>query len=317
MREFYRPQSAQLVLAPVQLNRLLEQVLELTRARWHDMSQQLGIVITVKTELTPELPNVPGIESEIREALTNLIINAVDAMPSGGTLTLRTTAIERQVTLEVADTGIGMDEETSRKCLEPFFTTKGERGTGLGLAMVYGVTQRHGAQLQIDSAPGQGTRVRLVFAMAEQPPFQAQVHATVAVPPRLRILAIDDDPLVLKSLGDILQREGHHVATASDPRQGLETFRGAHSNEPFSVVLTDLGMPHMDGRAVAQAIKQICAATPVILLTGWGQRFETQAERPPHVDCVLGKPPKIGELRAALARCCSEARPQEPTRSTL
>src|SRR5205823_4591476 len=167
MEEFYRKREPQLMLQPVEMNRLVPQVLDLTRARWSDMPQQRGIVIQIRTELAPDLPNIAGIESEIREALVNLIFNAVDAMPEGGTLTLRTRASQDQsastpvqhVTVEVEDTGVGMQEETRRRCLEPFFTTKGERGTGLGLAMVFGVTRRHNAEVEIESATGKGTIV--------------------------------------------------------------------------------------------------------------------------------------------------------------
>ena len=136
------------------------------------MPQERGIVIRMQTELAPDLPAIMGAESEIRDALTNLIFNAVDAMPEGGTLTLRTRRCSRAssggepasptlVRLEVCDTGVGMDEETRRRCLEPFFTTKGERGTGLGLAMVYGMVQRHSAEIEIESEPGKGTTMRL------------------------------------------------------------------------------------------------------------------------------------------------------------
>src|ERR1700733_9368804 len=131
MREFYRQQEPELVLAPVDISALVQQVVDLTRARWSDMPQQRGIVIDLQLELGQNLPPVAGIESEIREALINLVFNAVDAMPEGGKLTIRTKASKQQVDVEVADSGVGMDEETRRRCLEPFFTTKGERGTGL------------------------------------------------------------------------------------------------------------------------------------------------------------------------------------------
>jgi len=166
MREFYRPREAEAALQPVDLNEMARQVLDLTRARWFDMAQQRGVLIEVQTQLAQGLPSVAGLASEIREALTNLVFNAVDAMPSGGKLTLRTAAGAGEIRCEVSDTGVGMDEDTRRRCLEPFFTTKGERGTGLGLAMVYGVAQRHRAQVEIDSTPGQGTTMALVFPRA-------------------------------------------------------------------------------------------------------------------------------------------------------
>src|SRR5437868_1538360 len=145
------------------------QVVGLTRARWSDMPQQRGVVITVSTALEANLPRIMGDPAQLREAMTNLVFNAVDSMPDGGTITIRTLTFagargKRRVQFEVGDTGPGMDEETRRRCLEPFFTTKGERGTGLGPAMVQGAAQHHKAELAIDSVPGEGTRVRLDFA---------------------------------------------------------------------------------------------------------------------------------------------------------
>ena len=171
MREFYRPQEQETRLADVALNDLVQHVMDLTRARWSDLPERHGIVIDVQTLLAPDLAVIGGAENEIRDALTNLIFNAVDAMPEGGVITIRTSmqpvlgahGTAEYALLEVEDTGTGMDEETRRKCLEPFFTTKGERGTGLGLAMVYGMAQRHGALLEIASKRGAGTTIRLLF----------------------------------------------------------------------------------------------------------------------------------------------------------
>ena len=305
MREFYRPRDEQAALVPVDLNELAEQVIELTQARWSDMPQQRGIVIEVVREFQPDLPRVPAVASEIREALTNLVFNAVDAMPSGGRLTMITRTMSDGVELSVADTGIGMDEQTRRRCLEPFFTTKGERGTGLGLAMVYGVVRRHAADIQVESTPGAGTRFMLTFPLA-RPGQEAAAPSDESPNPvvaPLRILLIDDDPLVLAPLKDILESDGHEVATADDPRQGIALFRSAQTHRPFQVVITDLGMPHLDGRAVARAIKQASANTPVILLTGWGRRSDAGAQPTPDIDHVLSKPPKVREVRAVLARC--------------
>jgi signal transduction histidine kinase/CheY-like chemotaxis protein/HAMP domain-containing protein len=312
MREFYRQREPQLTLTPVDANLLLQQVMDLTRARWSDMPLQRGIVIRMVTELAPELPPIHGIEGEIREALTNLIFNAVDAMPDGGTLTLRT-RLQRgpsdgvqppasQVLIEIADSGVGMDEATRRRGLEPFFTTKGERGTGLGLAMVYGMTERHGAAIEVDTRPNAGTTMRLRF------PVQANACETMPVqqgtpPSARRILVVDDDPMVLKSLRDILEIDGHTVTSADGGQAGIDTFAAAvHSATPFELVISDLGMPYIDGRKVSAAIKELSPTTPIILLTGWGQRLLTDGDHPNHTDCVLSKPPKLRELRTALTQ---------------
>jgi CheY-like chemotaxis protein len=308
MREFYRQREPQMQLAPVLLNDLVEQVIELTRARWHDIPQQRGITIEVQTHLANPLPVIMGAESEIREALTNLVFNAVDAMPEGGKLTLRTRASDTGYVLaEVTDSGVGMDDDARRRCLEPFFTTKGERGTGLGLAMVYGMVQRHSAEIGIDSSVGKGTTVRLIFAEAfDVAPVEPA--AAVAAPANLRILLVDDDPVLLRSLREIFEADGHTVVTASGGREGIEFFReSVEAQQAFSVVVTDLGMPYVDGRQVANAIKGLSPATPVILLTGWGARLQAEGDLPAHVEMVLAKPPKIRDLREALVRCCAPA----------
>lgn len=306
MREFYRQREPQLALSPIDANLVVQQVLDLTRARWSDMPQQRGIVIVLRTQLADALPMLPGSVGEIREALTNLVFNAVDAMPDGGTLSVRTSCTgaageARQVRIEVGDTGIGMDENTRRRCLEPFFTTKGERGTGLGLAMVYGMMERHGASIDIVTAPGQGTAVRLDFPACAADEREPAPDAAHAVPPRLRILVVDDDPMVLKSLRDILEIDGHDVVSADGGQAGIDCFQASYErHEHFAVVITDLGMPHVDGRKVASAVRQCSPATPIIMLTGWGQRLAADSDYPEHVDCVLGKPPRLKELRRAL-----------------
>ncbi|MNN08864.1 Blue-light-activated protein [compost metagenome] len=314
MREFYRQREPQLALSPIDANLVVQQVLDLTRARWSDMPQQRGIVIVLRTELADGLPMLPGSVGELREALTNLVFNAVDAMPDGGTLTVRTASVgapgqlTRQVLIEVADTGVGMDENTRRRCLEPFFTTKGERGTGLGLAMVYGMMERHGASIDIVTAPGQGTAVRLAFPACAADAGEPAPDAAHAVPPRLRILVVDDDPMVLKSLRDILEIDGHDVVSADGGQAGIDSFLAARDrHEDFEVVITDLGMPHVDGRKVASAVRQCSPATPIIMLTGWGQRLAADSDYPEHVNCVLGKPPRLKELRRALNTVISTA----------
>lgn len=306
MREFYRTRDQQVQLASVDLNALITQALTLTRARWSDMPQERGIVIDVVKELAADLPNVKGTESDIRDALTNLIFNAVDAMPEGGRLILRTSLdraadASEAIILEVTDTGIGMDEETRRRCLEPFFTTKGERGTGMGLAMVYGMANRQGAKLEIDSTLGQGTTFRIKFARAEQVAAEQYISGSNLRTRGLKLLVIDDDPLLREALLHILESEGHTVTVAEGGQAGIAAFT-ARKKADFDAVFTDLGMPYVDGRAVANAVKAHSPDTPVIMLTGWGQRLSTEQTVPPNVDVVLSKPPSLHDLRRALAQ---------------
>ena len=306
MGEFYRQREPQASLAPVDINKLVRQVADLTRARWSDMALQRGVAIEMRLELADNLALIAVAESQIRDALVNLVFNAVDAMPRGGVLTLRTRRApeggDASVMLEVSDTGVGMDEETRRRCLEPFFTTKGTRGTGLGLAMVYGVAQRHGATLDIESEPGVGTLVRLKFREA---PAEPVVTSGSHRPPvsAMKILIVDDDPMLLKSLRDALESDGHEVTAANGGQAGIDAFMASHAaGQPFPVIITDLGMPHVDGSRVAAAVKATHPATRVLMLTGWGRRLVAEGELPPGVDAVLSKPPKIAELRAMLAK---------------
>jgi len=254
--------------------------------------------------------------------LVNLILNAVDAMPAGGTLTLRSRTMTEpgvehtgsefppraRVRVEVCDTGVGMSEETRRKCLEPFFTTKGEGGTGLGLAMVYGMVQRHQADIEIESELRQGTTFRLVFPAADTAMQPAASQAVARRPTQsLRILLVDDDARMRNSLRKVLEADGHRVTVADGGQAGIDTFIAAAARgEPFSIVLADIGMPYVDGRKVAAAIKAASPQTPIALVTGWGQSMRADDVLPSHVDRLLGKPPDITELRGALAELTAQ-----------
>jgi CheY-like chemotaxis protein len=273
MRDFYRPREAQSSLEPVDLNLLIQEVLELTRARWFDLPQQRGIVITISRELADGLPPIAGIPGEIREALTNLVINAVDATPEGGTLTLKTLAAGEQIQVEVGDSGIGMDEETVRKRL---VDSAPHRARGFASALQLPVLWHVWVQISQSAYPA--TCVSYLLTMT----LSCSRHCRTP-----------------------LAGEGHSVVAASDAREGIEHFCARQAREPFDVVITDLGMPHLDGRQVAEEIKRASPMVPVILLTGWGRHLLQDGAKPLHIDYILGKPPKLAELRVALARCCA------------
>jgi signal transduction histidine kinase/CheY-like chemotaxis protein len=319
MREFYRKREDVEILAPVDLNRAVEQVIELTRPRWRDIPQESGVVVQIASDLHGALPPIVGVESELREALTNLVLNAVDAMPEGGTMTIRTDVgiwthgskgegTPTHVILEVIDTGIGMDEETRRRCLEPFYSTKGERGTGLGLAMVFGTVQRHEGDIDIESELGKGTTMRLTFPIREPAKTSAVGGPEAAAPlPTLRILCIDDDPVLRDLLKEMLGHDGHRVELADGGQEGLQAFRAASGQgESFDVVITDIGMPYVDGREVASTVKRESPTTPVIMLSGWGRQMKAEGDAPAQADYVLSKPPRIHELRQALAKVTAQ-----------
>jgi signal transduction histidine kinase/ActR/RegA family two-component response regulator len=316
MGEFYRRRDDQKQLRLIDVNRVVGQVIDLTSPRWHDIPQGNGVVIKVQPELESDLPLLYANESDLREALTNLLLNAIDALPEGGeiALTTRTVAtaaessnspIASHVSIEVRDTGTGMDDETRQRCLEPFFSTKRLRGgAGLGLAMVYGMVERHQGKIEVDSAVGEGTCVRLVLPLRAPPANRSDtVHLSRLTVPSRRILCIDDEPMLRELVKEILEFQQHRVATADGGQAGLDAFQAARTRgEPFDIVITDLGMPHVDGRQVAQAIKSDSPDTPIIMLTGWGTMLKEEGNIPPQVDIVISKPPKLSDLMDALAR---------------
>jgi PAS domain S-box-containing protein len=310
MRAFYLPRGLELTLAPVDVNRIVLEVIELTRARWSNIPQERGVVINVQSDLAPDLPKILGAENEVRDAMTNLMLNAIDSMPEGGAITVHTRLDVRdnEVIVEVEDNGVGMSETTRSRCLEPFFTTKGERGTGLGLPMVFGMAQRHGGVVEIDSELGRGTTMRLIFPSAPTGMTVQEQSLAPATRP-MRLLLIDDDPLLLRSLRDALELDEHEVVTAEGGQAGIDAFAAeTRAGRSFDAVITDLGMPYVDGRKVAVRIRQLGGHIPIIMLTGWGHRMITTDDKPDQVDRVLSKPPKMAELRNTLAEL---VRPRE------
>ncbi|RVT93922.1 ATP-binding protein [Sphingomonas crocodyli] len=309
LRDVYRPGAGKSASEPIDLNLIISQTVELTRARWSDMPHRRGITINVVTALEADMPRVIANSAEMRDAVTNLIFNAVDAMPDGGTISITTERLvvgeggKALVRFEVGDDGPGMDASTRSRCLEPFFTTKGERGTGLGLAMVHAAVQRHGASLDIDSAPGAGTRVRILFPAEDDVSLAETVDASIEAPRDLRLLVVDDDRAVLRSTAYVLELSGHMVCVAEGGQAALDTLHiSGELGDRFDAVITDLGMPSVDGAHVAAAVKANAPETKVVLLTGWGDSVAGDADALPNVDFVLTKPVQIPALRAALAQ---------------
>ncbi|MEK7866981.1 MAG: CHASE domain-containing protein [Planctomycetota bacterium] len=304
LREFYRHRDEAEVLSPVNLGRIVEDAVGLTRPRWKDMAQARGVAIDVRVDLAPDLPEIQGNETELREVAINLIMNAVDAMPKGGTLTISTRSDGRRVVAEFEDTGTGMTEEVRKRCMEPFFTTKGAQGSGLGLAVAYGVVQRHGATLDIESAPGEGTRIRIAIPFRTgMTPLPAPATRAV-VPASLHVLVVEDDPLVQQVVAGYLSAAGHTVETACNGREGLEKFHAGR----FDLVVTDQGMPELTGTQLAAAIKSAAPTKPVLLLTGWGEQMQAAGEQPAGVDRIINKPVSLSALLDAVGELVARAR---------
>lgn len=299
LREFHRTDDGSETRVSLNLNQLVEQAVTMTRPKWNEQARERNVEVEVKTRLA-DLRPIMGDPAELREMLTNLIFNAVDAMPQGGTITISTDMGE-DVILSVADTGTGMDEETRRRCLEPFFTTKGDRGTGLGLSAVYGIIQRHGGVIDIESEYGHGCKFAIHLPAAEPPDAAAGVPDETAATNgarTLNILVVDDQPIIRDVVQEQLIEDGHRVDTASDGADALDKFRAAGN---YDLLITDQSMPGMSGEELAQQVKTFCPAAPVILLTGFGGG-SADDDCPPGIDLVLGKPATMVELRRAVVQ---------------
>lgn len=298
LREFYRPREETDVFESVALNSLLEQAVSLTQPKWRDQALLDGRTIALELDLQ-KVPAIAGNPSELREVFTNLIFNSVDAMPAGGTITLRTCRLAEQVAVEVCDTGTGMSEEVRERCLEPFFSTKGERGTGLGLSMTFGVIKRHDAQLEIESEPGRGTTFRLLFP-SQVKEFAPAGAAAPAAGRAIRVLVVDDEAVSRDVVRQYLIADGHDVVIAANGEEALAGFRpGA-----FDLVVTDHAMPGMNGTQLAGAIKAADFTQRILMLTGFTDRSFDETQTPPGVDLLLSKPMPQQVLRAAVARLC-------------
>ncbi|MCG3175715.1 MAG: Sensor histidine kinase RcsC [Candidatus Omnitrophica bacterium] len=313
LREFYRPISKIEPLAAVDLRRVVEEAVLLSRPRWRDQALREGTLITVETELY-DLPRIAGNESSLREALTNLIFNAVDALPKGGKISFKAAKEEGYVTLEVRDTGVGMTEEVRRRCLEPFFSTKGRRGTGMGLSMVYGIVRRHAGSIDIKSEPGQGTTFALRFPVYVSDAAGGQTDASEggahepAYGRKLKILVIDDEDQARHVVQEILMTDGHAPDLASTPEAGLDkALKGDHD-----LVLLDWSMPNLTGDVVAERIRKK-RPVPIILLTGYGEEIRSRFKADSSVvDIIIGKPATLESIRRAIRVVMDAAATNEP-----
>jgi signal transduction histidine kinase/ActR/RegA family two-component response regulator len=269
------------------LNEIITEVANITQPRWKGQTQKKGIQVELLTQLG-DIPLIMGNPSELREVLTNIIFNAVDAMPEGGKLTIATQPqTEDWVEVRMADTGMGMTEEVKKRVFDPFFTTKGVKNSGLGLSVSYGIIKRHGGEILIESEPGKGTSfiLHLPTGYGEEGTVVKEV-ASIKESRQARILVIDDDDSVRDILSRMLKTKGHQVAVASNGEEGIERFK----SEPFDIVFTDLGMPRLSGWEVGKAIKGINPKVPIAMITGWGVELDRGKMSDSGIDLIISKP---------------------------
>ncbi len=302
LQEFYRPAGNAHLRVGVDVNQTIEHALTLTAPRWRDKCRAEGIQIDPSLELTP-VPNLLGNAAELREVLINLIFNAVDAMPQGGRLVLRTEVRDGRIQIEVSDTGVGMSEEECARCLEPFFTTKGESGTGLGLASVYGFVQRYGGAIRVKSEKGKGASFTLTLPASDAQIDRTQTQLHEPTSP-LKILIVDDQEIIRELISEILRSDGHDITVAAT---GVEAL--LHLNKAqYDLIISDLSMPDMTGSQLASEIRAKGNKIPFILLTGFGDEMLAQGSTPPGVDLVLSKPVTSASLYQAIKKIL----PNEP-----
>ncbi|MBI4240653.1 MAG: GAF domain-containing protein [Candidatus Rokubacteria bacterium] len=281
------------------LSALVQEAVALSRPRWKDEAEAQGIRVEVVLDLAETAP-VLGTPGELREMLINLILNALDAMPRGGRLSLSTRRHGNQVELRVTDTGTGMTEAVRRRLFDPFFTTRSPQRVGLGLSVVRGVVGRHQGAIEVESREGEGTTFTIAFSLARTAsgaPASASAPAGEGPAAPARVLLVEDEEHIRATLAEVLSAAGHAVETAKDGLEALARFQRGR----YDVVITDLSMPGRSGLEVTRAVKQIAPGTPVILITGWGDVLDPARIRESGVDFTLVKPFRNERVLSTLA----------------
>jgi signal transduction histidine kinase/ActR/RegA family two-component response regulator len=281
---------------PIDVNQVIRDVVEFTRPAWQTNAKKRGVSVEVRMFLDA-LQRISGNASELREVFTNLILNALDAMPWGGLILVTSEDVGSAVIVRVRDTGVGMDEETRARVFDPFFTTKPVKGTGLGLSVAYGIVTRHHGSITVESQAGTGTEFLMRF-----PSSQIVIELTETVTaaaeglPRFNILVVDDEEPVLEVLSDMLRDRGQDVRTALGGEAGIAEFQRWQPQ----VVFSDLGMPEVNGWDVARRVKAQAPDTPFVLVTGWGSQLEEGTAQARGVDLIIAKPFSMEDVDRAL-----------------
>jgi CheY-like chemotaxis protein len=294
---------------PIDVNQVIRDVVEFTRPAWQTNAKKRGVSVEVRMFLDA-LQRVSGNASELREVFTNLILNALDAMPWGGLILVTSEDVSNAVIVRVRDTGVGMDEETQARVFDPFFTTKPVKGTGLGLSVAYGIVTRHHGTIAVDSQAGTGTEFLMRFPSSQADPgAPAASGAASGGLPTLSILVVDDEEPVLEVLTDMLRDRGQDVRAAVGGEAGISEFQRWRPQ----VVFSDLGMPEVNGWDVARRVKAQAPQTPIVLVTGWGSQLEEGSAQARGVDLIIAKPFSMEDVDHALhqvAAMVAEARPR-------
>jgi CheY-like chemotaxis protein len=286
IQEFSRKRVDDKEFIKIDVNELIDNALEYTKVRWKNDAEAKGITITIQKEFS-SLPATSGSASELREVFTNLINNAIDAMPQGGRIKIKTFKENGHISITIADTGVGISEAIRNRIFDPFFTTKGVQSTGLGMSISYGIINRHQGTIVVNSFEGKGTTFMIRLPIVQKSVGgSGKVRGMERRQRKARVLVVDDEKDVRQLLSDILAGDDHEVEMASDGRQGIELFK----KKDFDIVFTDLGMPEMSGWEVAATIKGIDRKVPVAIITGWNICLNETELKEKGVDLIVYKP---------------------------
>jgi PAS domain S-box-containing protein len=260
-------------LTRVDINQIVQDAVAITRPRWDEKIARDRRPLDLRLDLQAVDP-IQGRSAALSEVLTNLILNAMDAMPEGGRLSIATQSTRgRDVRITVADTGIGMPETVRQRIFEPFYSTKGEGGSGLGLSMTYSIVRRHGGEIHVDSEPGAGTTFTLVFPVGRETPAPEAPASDPRERRLARVLLVDDNSQVLSTLAEMMRAGGHTVTPTQSAPSALRDYAAGR----FDVVITNIGMAEMNGWEFAERLRAVDARVPLLFITGWGLREEDHA----------------------------------------
>jgi PAS domain S-box-containing protein len=287
----------------VEISSLLRDSVEIMRTRWVNEARSRGIDYKVKLAADCGL-FAKANASELREVFINLIGNALDAMPNGGELQIACAKANKSISISFADTGSGISEEIQKRIFEPFFSTKGANGTGLGLSVSYGIIEAHGGHISVASEPAQGTTFMIELPMTEKSEnSQISIVQTSPGKEKFSVLVVDDEDFVREALAEMLRELEHEVVEAESGKVALQKLDSQH----FDAVFTDLSMPEMDGWQFARKVREKNEKMKIVMVTGYGRGVQADSQDEYLlVDAIIGKPFNFQQLNEIIEQLQTE-----------
>jgi len=297
LNEFTKEKQNSVKYVAVDLADLAKHVVVFLKPRWQSMAEGGGVKFSINTDELKQVRKIKGNPSELREVILNIINNALDAMPDGGTICILTWDDEDTVYLSISDTGIGMSEDIKSKIFDPFFTNK-ERGTGLGLSVAYGIVKRHGGRIHVSSTVGMGSAFLLSFPVTKDV-YEEETAEKTGVKKGMRgnkILVIEDEAVIGKVLCNFLSEEGYIVEQINDGRKALDKLRTGK----YDLILCDLGMPEVSGWDIMDAIELLEEKPKVGIITGFLNAADSFPEKEIKANFIVNKPFDLEDVLARI-----------------